>query len=511
MNTEHQNNKRIAKNTLLLYFRMLLTMGISLYISREVLKQLGVVDFGIYNVVGGFVSMFAFISGAMTTATQRFISFEIGKKEKGNVRLLFSTAVMIHLALALIVLIVAETIGLWFLNSYMNFPPDRYVAVNWVYQFSVLTFMVNVISVPYNAAIVAYERMSAFAYVSIIDVFLKLIVVYFIVVSTFDKLILYAALLALVAISIRIIYGVYCKKNFKECKCDYSWNKESGKKMASFVSWNLIGSVANVTKEQGLNIVLNMFFGVAVNAARGIAYQVLSALHGFVSNFQLAMTPQIVKLYAINDMRGMFKIVFRGSKFSYMMMFTLSLPVIIETPFILNLWLFEVPEYTVIFLRLALITSLINTLSGPLISSMHASGIVRDYQIVVGGISLLTLPIAYVVLKLGYPPQSAMIVGLFISVCCFFARLLLLKRSINFPIKEFFKKVLSVTVLISILAPILPLFCYFYMPVNNWSFLFISFISLMVSAFLCFVIGLNNKEKAFFVNKTIKILKKLKR
>ena len=266
-----QNNKRIAKNTLLLYFRMLLTMAISLYTSRIVLATLGEVDFGIYNVVGGFVTMFVVISGAMTTATQRFLSFEIGKKENGNVKSMFSTAVIIHLILAAIILICAETVGIWFLNTHMKFPDDRYVAANWVFQFSLLTFLINVISVPYNAAIIAYEKMKAFAYVSIIEVTLKLLIVYLLIISPFDKLILYSILLTLIAVAIRIIYGIYAKRNFTECSFDWKWNKTYGKNVMSFVSWNLIGSLASVAREQGINVLLNIFFGAAVNAARDIA------------------------------------------------------------------------------------------------------------------------------------------------------------------------------------------------------------------------------------------------
>ena len=433
MSETASNNKRIAKNTLLLYFRMLLTMAVSLYTSRVVLEILGETNFGIYNVVGGFVSMFAMISGAMTTATQRFLSFEIGK-QGGDVKSMFSTAVMIHLLLAAIILLLGETIGVWFLNTYMNFPPDRYVAANWVFQFSLVTFIVNIISVPYNAAIVAYEHMKAFAYVSIIEVVLKLIIVYLLLVSPIDQLIFYAALLAAMAILIRIIYGFYCNRHFTECRSNWGWNRKHGKNMMSFVSWNLIGSVAGVAKEQGINVLLNVFFGATINAARAVAYQVLHAMSGFVGNFQLAMNPQIVKSFAANEREDMFKLVFRGSRLSFLMIMTMAIPVIIEAPFVLDVWLKEVPTYTVIFLRLVLLTSMVDSLSGTLIASMHASGKVRDYQIVVGGISLLTLPISYLILKMGYPPYSAMYVGLLMAIACHFARLLLLKKS-NFVIQ----------------------------------------------------------------------------
>lgn len=507
-----QNNKRIAKNTLLLYFRMLLTMAITLYTSRVVLSALGEVDFGIYNVVGGFVTMFTVISGAMTTATQRFLSFEIGKKEKGNVRSMFSTAVMIHLILGGIILILAETLGTWFLNTHMNFPANRYVAANWVFQFSLLTFIINVVSVPYNAAIIAYEKMKAFAYVSIVEVTLKLLIVYLIIISPIDKLILYAILLALIAVTIRIIYGIYAKRNFPDCVFDWKWNKEYGKNVMSFVSWNLIGSLAGVAKEQGINVLLNIFLGAAVNAARGIAYQVSNAMNGFVNNFQLAMNPQIVKSYASNEKHDMFKLVFRGSKLSFLLLLTMSLPIVLEAPFILEIWLKNVPEYTVIFLRLVLITALIDSLSGTLITSMHASGKVRDYQIIVGGISLLTLPIAYLFLKIGYPPYSAMFVGIFISIACHFARLILLNKTIGLPITMFINTVTLRVFIISILSLIIPIIAFLLIKGNSWlTFIAICIISFMSTMTISYLLGLSRNEKLFCKNKVLEIINKIRK
>ena len=511
MSTTQQNNKRIAKNTLLLYIRMLFMMAVSLYTSRLVLDILGEVNFGIYNVVGGFVTMFAVISGAMTTATQRFLSFEIGKGSQGNVHSLFSTAVMIHVILAGIILVLAETIGLWFLNTQMNFPPERHTAANWVYQFSVLTFLINVISVPYNAAIVAYEKMTAFAYVSIIEVILKLVVVYLLIVSPFDQLIVYSILLAIIAITIRVIYGIYCGRNFKDCHCDWKWNKTEGKQMMSFVSWNLIGSVAGIAKEQGINVVLNIFFGAAINAARGVAYQVFGALNSFVNNFQLAMNPQIVKQYAAGNKSDMFLLVFRGSKFSFLLLWTLSLPVILEAPFILSIWLKAVPQYTVIFLRLVLITALIDSLSGTLISSMHASGKVRDYQIVVGGLSLLTLPVAYIFFKLGYPPQTAMAVSVVISIVCYFARMLLLNRTIKLPVKEYLWSVTLKIVIVAAVSLLLPLFAYLSFSSGWQSFITVCTLSVVSTCSISYVIGLSKRERAFFNKKIHDIIIKIRK
>lgn len=504
------NNKRIAKNTLLLYFRMLLTMGISLYTSRVILNTLGEIDYGIYNVVGGFVAMFAVISGAMTTATQRFLSFEIGKGRRSNVQIVFSTTIIIHCLLAGVILILGETVGIWFLNTQMNFPSDRYMAANWVFQFSLLTFIINVISVPYNAAIIAYEKMKAFAYVSVIEVTLKLIIVYLLVVSPWDKLIVYAILLAMVAISIRLIYSVYCNRNFRECRCNWKWDYNQGKAMMSFVSWNLIGTIAGVAKEQGINVLLNIFFGATINAARGIAYQVLSALNGFINNFQLAMNPQIVKSYAANEKKEMFDLVFKGSRFSFLMMTIISIPIIIETPFILNVWLKNPPEYTTVFVRLVLLTALVDSLSGALITSMHASGKVRGYQIIVGGTSLLTLPVAYLFLKLNYPPFSAMAVSLCFAGICHFERLILLNKTIDLPVKDFLKEVTLRAFFIFLLSLSIPLILYICCWDVNWiSFISICLISFLSSAFWGYTLGLNTHERSLVKSKIRNIIHKI--
>lgn len=507
MTEQIRNNKRIAKNTLFLYFRMFLTMGISIYISRVVLDTLGEVDYGIYNVVGGFVAMFTVISGAMTTATQRFISYEIGKGENGNVKLMFSTSVIIHIILGGIILLLGETLGLWFLNTYMNFPTDRLVAANWVYQLSLFTFIVNVISVPYNAAIVAYERMKAFAYVSIIDVCLKLIVAYLIVVASVDKLVLYAICLALIAVFIRVVYGWYCKKHFTECRCNWSWDKNNGKSIMSFVGWNMIGSIANIAKEQGVNVLLNIFFGAAVNAARAVAYQVLSAMNSFVNNFQMAMNPQIVKTYASSEKKEMFNIVFRGSRLSYLLLLTMSLPVILEVHYILRIWLKQVPEYTDVFIRLVLINALIDSISGPLIASMHASGKVRDYQIIVGGISLLNLPISYALFKLGYQPYSAMAVGIVVSVVCHFARLFLLKKSISFPLGLFVRRVTLRVLWVTIVSIVLPILVFYRLNDGLLSFIIVFVVSFLSTSAFSYIWGLENNERQFIINKILHLKK----
>lgn len=513
MSHTSDNNKRIAKNTLLLYFRMLFMMVIGLYTSRVILDKLGEVDFGIYNVVGGFVTMFSIISGAMTTATQRFLSFEIGKEKDGNVKGIFSTMIYIHLFLALIILLLGELVGVWFLNTHMNFPSGRYYAANWVFQLSLLVFILNVINVPYNGALIAYEKMSAFAYFSIFDAIFKLAICYVITLTPFDKLVVYAMLMALIQVVLLLMYFLYCRCNFKECRFTGKFNNAYGRSVGSFVSWNLIGSLAGVAKEQGVNVVLNMFFGPAVNAARGVAYQVLSKLNGFVNNFQMAMNPQIIKNYASGELENMYKLVFRGAKFSYLLLLTLSLPIVIEAPLILGLWLKDVPDYTVIFLQIAIFTALINTLSNPLIVTMHATGKVRDYQIVVGGLSLLTLPLVWVALKMGAAPYMAMVIAFAVEFICHFVRLYMLVRSIKFPMMAFVKDVTLRMMVIALLSTALPVLAYQSIHEVAVRFFMVCLLSMLSTVGLGYMLGFNRADREHLKIKALefvrtKILKK---
>ena len=504
--TEQQNNKRIAKNTLLLYFRMLLILGISLYTSRIVLDTLGVVDYGIYNVVGGFVSTFAVLSGVMTTATQRFISFEIGLGPNGNVQRIFSTTLVVHFILAVVIFVLAETIGLYFLNNQMRIPEDRMDAAYYVFQLSLITFLINVVSVPYTASIIAYEKMKAFAFVSIVEASLKLIIVFLIIKSSSDKLVLYALFLMLTAVSIRVMYSVYCRRNFEKCRFSLNFNTAETKKIFSFVGWNLIGSCSAVAKDQGVNVVLNLFFGTAVNAARGVAYQVLNALNGFATNFQLAMNPQIVKSYASKDYEGMFRIVFKGSRLSFLMLLILTSPILMEAETILNLWLVKVPEYTVLFLRLVLVTAMIDSLSGTLVASMHASGNVTIYQIVVGGISLLTLPMVYLFLKSGFSPYSALVICLIMAFVCHIARAILLHFTIQLPLVQYLKKVTARDVLVSVVSFIAPVVVKVSVPGTLTFSIVVAFISVLSAILASWFLGVDPDEKHFVIAKTKTIL-----
>ena len=376
------NNKRIAKNTLLLYFRMLFLMLVSLYTSRVVLNALGVEDFGIYNVVGGVVAMFTMLSGSLSAAITRFITYELGTGNQENLKKIFSSAVTIQIGLAVVIILLAEAGGVWFLNVKMNIPEARMIAANWVFQFSILTFAINLISVPYNASIIAHERMSAFAYISILEAIGKLAIAYLITVSPIDRLIFYALLMCVVALLIRLVYGYYCKKHFAECTYHFLWNKNLLKRMFGFAGWNFIGASSAVLRDQGGNVVINLFCGPAVNAARGIAFQVNTAVHGFVTNFMTALNPQITKSYASGDREYMMTLIFQGARLSFYMLLVLSLPILVNTHYILALWLKIVPEHTVLFVQLILLFGLSESISNPLITAMLATGKIRNYQII---------------------------------------------------------------------------------------------------------------------------------
>jgi len=430
-------DKKIAKNTLMLYFRMFLMMLISLYTGRIVLEVLGVEDYGIYNVVGGFVAMFSMISGAMVGASQRFISFELGKKENRNVHNVFCSVVTIHLILALIILVVGETVGVWAVNNYLNFSPERYAAANWIFQFSLFTFMFNIISIPYNAAIVAYEKMSAFAYISILEAVLKLLIVYLLLVSPIDKLIAYGFLMFCVAVAIRFVYTIYCSRHFSDCRYQLLLDRSLVRTMMSYTGWNFLGSWAGAFRGQGVNMVLNNFFGAAANAAQGVSHHALGSITGLVSNFNMAMNPQIIKRYAGGEKESMFKLLFSGSRLSFVMLLVVSTPIVVEAPFVLQLWLKEVPEFAIQFLRITIYVSLMDALSRNLVTAMQASGIVRNSNIAVFCVSALAIPLAYLLFTIGFPPYYAAVAQLIVSFGALWARGLILKQIIDFPFGSF--------------------------------------------------------------------------
>lgn len=485
---------------------MLFTMLVSLYTSRIVLNALGVIDFGIYNVVGGVVTMFSVLSGSLSSAISRFITFELGKSNFDRLKEIFSTAVIIQVVLSIIVITLGETVGMWFLNYKMNIPAERMIAANWVFQFSILTFVVNLISVPYNASIIAHERMSAFAYISVLEVAGKLIVAYFISISPIDKLIFYAVLICVIALTIRMVYGLYCKRCFYECTFYFVWRPQLLKQMFGFAGWNFIGSSSAILRDQGGNIIINLFCGPVVNAARGIAYQVNAAVTSFVTNFMVAINPQIIKSYASENYDYVMSLIFRGARFSFYILLFVSIPVLIDTHFILEIWLKTVPEYTVSFVRLVILFTLSESISYPLITVMHATGNIREYQILVGGLQMLNLPISYFIMYIGMPPELVFIVAIVISQFCLFSRLVLLRKMIGLEINKFLKSVWMNVLIVAFVSSILPILIS-YKTYESLSRLFwLLLVNIVTVSIVVYFIGLTLNERAYFREKITRLI-----
>ena len=500
-------NKRIAKNTLVLYVRMLFTMGISLFTSRVVLQTIGVEDYGISSVVGGVISMFTFINAAMVSSTQRYLNFELVRGDANQLRSVFSTSLQIHALIALAIIVLSETVGLWFLNEKLVIPEARMTAAMWVYQCSILSCAVSIMSTPYNAVIVAHEKMSAFAYISILDVSLKLLVVYLLVVLPFDKLIILAILNLLVQLFIRYIYTLYCHRHFPESYFQFRFNKTLFKEMFGFAGWSFWGNLAAILYTQGLNMMLNIFFGPIVNAARGIAVQVQSAVQQFVGGFQTALNPQITKNYASNNLPQMHSLMFRSARFSFLLLFFLSLPVLMETNFILTLWLKTVPDDAVIFTQIMICISLIYTTANPCVIANQATGKVKIYQMVVGGILLLILPISYVVLKLGAPAYSVFIVHFCIESLAQFSRMYMLRKLIHLPLWQYMKNIYIPIVSTVAIAIILPLVVRMQVAEGWLRFLAVGFTCVLSVGASSYFIGFTKQERVFFLDKSLRLLR----
>lgn len=490
----------------MLYIRMLFTMAVSLFTSRVVLNTLGVEDYGIQNVVGGVVAMFSVLSGSMSSSISRFITFELGRGEIHRLKTVFSTGVNIQLGMSLLVIIVAETIGVWFLNCKMNIPAERMVAANWVFQCSILTFVLNLLSVPYNASIIAHEKMSAFAYISVIEVTLKLIIVYMLTVSPFDRLITYSVLLLCVGALIRFIYGYYCKRHFEECTYHFVYDKAVLKSMTSFAGLNFLGNGAYMLNTQGVNILMNMYFGVAVNAARGVATQVDAALKQFVNNFTTAVNPQITKSYAQGDLESMHKLVCRSAKFSAFLMMFFAVPIILETDTILTLWLKNPPAYASIFLKWIIISSFMDTvLANSLVTSMFATGNIKRYQIIVTTVGCLVFPLSWLAFQLGFEPQVGYILYFIIYSILLFVRLYLLRDMVKLPIMMYVKEVLFKVLPTMAICFSVPSILMFSMGEGVMRLIFTVVLSMIVTSITIYHFGLKESEKKYLIELTNKV------
>lgn len=510
MSEQSANNKRIAKNTLFLYFRTILVMLIALYTSRVVLNVLGVEDYGVYNVVGGLVSMFSIISGSLSSAISRFITFELGKGSSERLKVIFSTSVNIQLGIALLVLILGELIGVWFLNYKMNIPDERMIAANWVLHCSLLTFVINLISIPYNACIIAHERMKAFAYVSILEVSLKLAVVYMLLVSPFDKLSTYAVLLVAVALIVRLTYGIYCKRHFEECSYSFVYDKTMIKEMTGFAGWSFFGYSAGIFNMQGVNILINLFFGVTVNAARGVAAQVDAAVTQFVNNFLVAVNPQITKSYAAGDMSYMFMLVCRAAKYAYFLLLIFVVPLFIEADMVLTLWLKVVPEYAPLFLRLALLGSLVYLLGNPMATAVLATGKIRTYQIWMALVGSLVFPLTWIAYEFGSPVYVTYLIYFGVYLLLIFVRLYIMKGLLNFPVTLFVKLVLLRLVVVTPVAFLVPGLIVYCMDDSLERFFLCCVISILSTCLSVYVLGLEREERKIFFNKVVAVKNQLR-
>lgn len=496
-------NKRIAKNTLVLYVRMAVMMIISFFTARITLNALGVTDYGINNVVGGLVSMFSLISNSLTSSTMRFMTFGLGEGNMDKLKRTFSTAINIHIILAVIVVIAVETLGVWFLHNKMTIPAERMYAATWVLHCSVVVFAIGLLSVPYNAAIIAHEKMSAFAYMTIFDAAARLIIVAGIYYYNGDKLILLAIMAMFQSVIKQMIYWIYCHRKFEECTYHPIWDKELNRSMFGFAGWNFIGSTAGLMKDQGVNVVINIFTGPTVNAARGIAMQINGIIGQFTGNFSMAFSPQITKNYASGELNRMHNLIYQGTRLSYYLFMFISIPVLYEVEMVLQIWLGQVPEHTVLFTRLALILSLCEIISGALITAQLATGNIRNYQIVVGGILLLNFPISYMLLKMGMFPEVTLIVAIIISQICLFARLWFLRSMIKLPARVFLKKVYLNVIVVTIIACIPPALCYFFMDQGWIRLIVLCFVSVISSVIAIYFVGCTQGER-YLVKEYIK-------
>lgn len=503
------NNKRIAKNTLLLYFRQLLLMFIGLFTSRVVLNSLGVENYGVYNVVGGIVAMFTLLTGSLSAAISRFINVGLGKGDIGRLNVIFSTAVNVQIGMAILVGLLCEIGGVWFLNTHLNIPIARMEAANWVLQLSIITFCINLISVPYNAAIIAHEKMNVFAYISILEGVFKLIVAYTLDVSPYDKLKTYAVLLTVIAIILRFIYGFYCGKTFKECHYHYVFDKQILKDISGFAGWNFFGSGAYLFNTQGVNIVTNLFFGVAANAARGVATQAEGIVKTFVTNFTTAINPQIMKSYAEGNLHYTFSLVCRGAKFSYCLMLIFAVPFMFETETIMTLWLKTYPPEAPLFLRLSMIGTMFDLLGNSTANAAWATGKIKRYYLYVATIGCLVFPISWICFEIGCPAYTSYIVFAVIYLLLVFVKLWILNGLIGFPQMMFIKEVVFRIGIVTLSSFILPVIVYNIMNDSMFWHLLLTVICGISACYSIYLFGLSTKERktinTMLLNKYFKI------
>lgn len=501
MPNHSENNRRIVKNTFFLYLRMLLVMIVTLYTSRVVLKVLGVEDYGIYNVVGGVVSMLSFLSTAISNGYQRFFNIALGNNDEIQLQELYSTSFSIQIIFSIICIILGETIGLWFLNNCMVIPENRIVAANWVYQCSIFMFIITLFRTPYNAIIISYEKMNVFAYISILEVIGKLLIVFALVMIKYDKLIMYSVLHIVFSVIIYVLYAYSAKKCNKKLFFSINFNSNYIKSILSFSGWNLFGSLAHMLKGNGLNILLNIFFNPTVNAARAIAYQMSSAITSFSSNIMTASRPQIIKYYAIRDYNEMNKLSYRITKYSFFLLWCLSLPLIIKMDFVIDLWLGNnKPELASSFCKIVILTTLIESFGAPISTLVHASGNMKKFQLIISMIVMSILPISYITLRLGGNPQSAMYVSLFVNIIAHIVRIIIVGSIVKFDTIEYIKQGIVPCILVGSVSGLISIILFSKDMGTSVSILQILLIVICVLITI-YYLGFNKTEKHAIKNK----------
>lgn len=495
------DNKRIAKNTLLLYFRMFLIMGVSFFTFR-LLEALGEVDYGIYNVVCGVVVLFAFLNNAMSQSCQRFFSYYIGNGDKSSLQKMFSASIWVHLFIAILSFFLAETIGLWMLNNLMNFPPDSMTSVQIVYQTSIVVFIIQILIIPYHASIISHESMSFYAYLSIVEAILKMSVVLILFTFHQNRLVIYSFSIVIVTIIIGLFYRFYCRNKFEVCRTSISFDKNSIKEISSFSFWNMLGGVGTVASSQGVNILFNIFLGVILNAAVGVANQVSSAVSAFVTNFQTAFNPQIIKLYSKRDFSDCYSLIFRASRFSFGLIFVIGFPIILLAEPILNLWLTVVPEYAVQFTQWIIIFCIIEAISCPLWTAAQASGRVKNYMIIISILIISNVLAAFLILYFAYSPILVFVYKAAISFVIHIYRILYLGYVVSFPGFQYIKKVMIPIFLMILLSIPIPLVVYKELAHNGLiEIISVLFMTIIISLCMCYYILLTKTERSTLLNR----------
>jgi O-antigen/teichoic acid export membrane protein len=493
----HANPQRLLKNTVFLYFRLILTLGVSLYTSREVIATLGVTDYGIFNVVAGAVTMLAFLNSAMANGTQRFLTYEMGQGESKDLAKVFNTAVVIHIGIALLVFLLAQVVGRWLLDHVLTIPADRSTAAHWVLQCAIFGVMAGVLQVPYTAAIIAHERMNVYAYMSFVDVTMKLLIVYFLGKGEMDPLKLYSMLFVAASTIMALIYGLYCRRVFPECRFSGEIDQTKIREMSSFVGWNITAQLASVLSTQGVNMLLNVFFGPAINAARGVAVQASGTIQGFVSNFQVASGPQIVKTYSAGQLDQERRLIFFSCKITFILLFLMACPIFLETNFVLNLWLKNPPLGAALFLKIILVEALINTSATPMFQAIMATGNIKSYQLFCSAIVISGVGLAWILLATGSPAYTVFLVAILSSILLLWRRLVFLREMIELKPSDYWHKVALPGLKIFISGAILPIWIHSSLDEGLFRLLLVGAGTAAGTTAAVFCFGLNPEESAF--------------